>query len=35
MLTLLADGDVLFVIRFGFWTGNVAHGDYLPVTRNY
>jgi hypothetical protein len=32
MLTLLADGDVLFVIGFGFGTGNVAHGVYF--TRN-
>jgi hypothetical protein len=30
MLTLLADGDVLFVIRLGFWTGNVAHGVFFP-----
>jgi hypothetical protein len=29
MLTLLADGDVLFVIRLGFWTGNIAHGVYF------
>jgi len=29
MLTLLADGDVLFVIRFGFGTGNVAHGVFF------
>ena len=35
MLTLLADGDVLLVIRLGFWTGNVAHGIYLPVIRNF
>ena len=31
MLTLLADVDVLFVICLGFWTGNVAHGVYLPA----
>jgi hypothetical protein len=31
MLTLLADGDVLFVIRFSFGTGNVAHGVFLPA----
>ena len=35
MLTLLADGNVLFVIRLGFWTGNVAHGIYLPSIRNF
>jgi hypothetical protein len=35
MLTLLADGDVLFVIRLGFWTGNVAHGIYLPAIPNF
>jgi hypothetical protein len=29
MLTLLADGDVLFVIRLGFWTGNIAHSVYF------
>jgi hypothetical protein len=29
MLTLLADGDVLFVIRFGFGTRNIAHGVYF------
>ena len=26
MLTFLADSNVLFVIRLGFGTGNVAHG---------
>ena len=31
MLTLLADCDVLFVIRLGFGTGNVAHGIHLSV----
>jgi hypothetical protein len=35
MLTLLADGDVLFVIRLGFGTGNVAHGIYLPAIHNF
>jgi hypothetical protein len=35
MLTLLADGDVLLVIRLGFWTGNVAHGIYLPAIHNF
>ena len=29
MLTLLADGDVLFVIRLSFWTGNVAHDVFF------
>jgi hypothetical protein len=33
MLTLLADGDVLFVIRLGFWTGNVAHSVYFTRDR--
>jgi hypothetical protein len=26
MLALLADSDVLFVIRLGFGAGNVTHG---------
>jgi hypothetical protein len=30
MLTLLTDSNVLFVIRLGFGTGNVAHGIIYP-----
>lgn len=31
MLALLADSDVLFVIRLGFGTGYVAHSVILPA----
>jgi hypothetical protein len=30
MLALLADSDVLFVIRLGFGTGYVTHGMIYP-----
>ena len=31
MLALLADSDVLFVVRLGFGTGYVAHSVFIPA----
>jgi hypothetical protein len=29
MLAFLADGDVLFIFSFTFWTGDIAHSAYF------